>query len=85
MHIIRYFIVRYLRDCQRLVDPPSPPPPPPPPLKDHVPLHSNSLSKNMARALGVANNTHPLSWGEGGGGTNGKDPIFYTNRPRHRI
>ena len=24
--------------------------------------------------LGVANNMYPLSWGGGGGGTNGKDP-----------
>ena len=44
-----------------------------PPDTEHVPLHSKSLCKNMARA----------SWGRkyaltklGGGGTNGKDPSF---------
>ena len=35
---------------------PSPPPPPPvryaPPVTEHVPLHSKSLWKNMARASG---------------------------------
>ena len=57
--------------------PPSPPPPPPPPVRyappvrEHVPLHSKSLCKNMARASGGANNMRPLS---GGGGTNEKDP-----------
>ena len=42
-----------------------------PPVTEHVPLHSNSLRKNMACASGGANNMRPLSWG---GGTNGKDP-----------
>ena len=47
---------------------PPPPPPHPPvcydaPVAEHVPLHSKSLCKNMARASGVANNMHPLSWG----------------------
>ena len=44
------------------------PPPPPqyvmrPPVTEHVPLHSKSLCKNMARASGGANNMRPLSWG----------------------
>ena len=52
-------------------------PPPPqyvmrPPVTEHVPLHSKSLCKNMARASGGANNMLcamlPLSWGGGGGG-----------------
>ena len=44
-----------------------------PPVTEHVSLHSKSLCKNIARASGVANNMHPLSWG----GTNGKDPKFH--------
>ena len=52
------------------------PPPPvryaPPSYRARMSLHSSSLCKNIARASGVANNMHPLSWG--GGGTNGKDP-----------
>ena len=50
-----------------------------PPDTEHVPLHSKSLCKNMARASGGggggANNMRSLSWG--GGGTNGKDPVNY--------
>ena len=34
-----------------------------PPGIEHVPLHSNSLCKNMARVSGGANNMHRLSWG----------------------
>ena len=41
----------------------------------HVPLHSPSLRKNMARASGSANNKS----GGGGGGTNGNDPICHTS------
>ena len=33
-----------------------------PPVTEYVPLHSKSLSKNMARASGGANNMRPLSW-----------------------
>ena len=51
-----------IRDLSRLC-----PPPPPvryaPPVTEHVSLHSKSLSKNIARESGVANNMHPLSWG----------------------
>ena len=39
-----------------------------PPVTEHVPLHSKSLCKNIARASGGgggANNMHPLSWGGG--------------------
>ena len=32
-----------------------------PPLTEHVPLHSKSLCKNMARASGGAHNMHSLS------------------------
>ena len=42
---------------------PTPTHPPPPQIKHHVPLHSKSLSKNMARASFVAINMHPLTWG----------------------
>ena len=56
-----------------------PPPPsstlcPPPPVTEHVPLHSKSLGKKMARASGGANNAPTKLGGGGGGGTNGKDP-----------
>ena len=37
-----------------------------PPVAEHVPLHSKSLCKNIARASGGgggANNMRPLSWG----------------------
>ena len=34
-----------------------------PPVSEHVPLHSKSLCKNMARASGGANNMRPLRWG----------------------
>ena len=47
-------------------------PPPvgyPPPVTEHVPLHSKSSRKNMARASGGPNKMYPLNWG---GGTNGK-------------
>ena len=37
-----------------------------PAVAEHVPLHSKSLCKNIARATGDANNMHPLSWGGGG-------------------
>ena len=47
-----------------------------PPVTEHVPLHSKLLCKNIARASGGANNMRPLSWG----GTNGKDPNFYSIR-----
>ena len=46
-------------------------PPPPlqyvvhPPVREHVPLHSKSLCKNMAVRLRDANNLRPLSWGVG--------------------
>ena len=30
----------------------------------------------MARESGGAKNMRPLSWGGGGGGLNGKDPVF---------
>ena len=46
-----------------------------PPVTEHVPLHSKSLCKSMARASGGANNMHPLSWG---GGT--KDPENYQEK-----
>ena len=42
-------------------------PPPPvrwaPPVTEHVPLQTESLCQNMARASGDANNMLPLSWG----------------------
>ena len=41
-----------------------------PPVTEHVPLHSKSLCKNMARATGGANNMRPLCRE----GTIGKDP-----------
>ena len=37
-----------------------------PPVTKHLPLHSKSSSKNMARAPGSANIMRPLSWGGGG-------------------
>ena len=47
-----------------------------PPVTEHVSLLGKSLRRNMARASGGANNTHPLScvWGRG---TNGKDLVFW--------
>ena len=51
-----------------------------PRVRKHVPLHSKSLCKNMARASGGANKMGLLSWGGGGGGggggTNGIDPLI---------
>ena len=38
------------------------------PVTEHVSSHSKSLSKDMARALGGANNLNPKSLGVGGGG-----------------
>ena len=35
----------------------------PPPDIEHVPLHSNSLWKKIARASSGVNNMHPISWG----------------------
>ena len=52
-------------------------PPPPPPFTEHMPLHSKSLFKNMARAYWGTNNMRPLSLG---GGTNGKDPFLQMNK-----
>ena len=34
-----------------------------PPVTEHVPLHSKSSCKNMARSFGGANNMRPLCWG----------------------
>ena len=53
-----------------------------PPVTDHVPLHSKSSCKNMARASGGAHNMHPLSWGGGGGGHKRKrsQTLFYNQR-----
>ena len=35
------------------------------PVTEHVPLHSKSLCKIIARVAGGANNLHPQSWGGG--------------------
>ena len=53
------------------------------PVKEHVPLHSKSICKNMARASGGANRMHQLSCG----GTNGKNTIcrFEKNKNRRLI
>ena len=64
---VSMIIKRYkFRDLFRLC-----PPPPPvrydPSVTEHVPLHSKSLCKNIARGSGCANYMHPLSWGGGGG------------------
>ena len=61
----------------------SAPPPPPSRYVMHPQLQSTShytvnhyVKKTRASGGGGANNMHPISWGEGGGGTNGKDPKF---------
>ena len=41
-----------------------------PPVTEHVPLHSKSSCKNIARASG-GEDMRPLSWGGGGGGEEG--------------
>ena len=46
-----------------------------PTITEHVSLNSELYCKNMARALGDANNMCPLSWG-GGGTQTEKIPFF---------